>query len=347
MRIHHLCKVVSLFLLTSCSQSAVEDVDDLYPGYQGGKLVYIDRRGAIIIRTPASTGERFSEGFAAARGPSGWGFLDAKGKWAIDPTFEEVKGFHLGLAAVKRKTAGGGKWCFVTPRGEIAFETDYAIVGNFSGGLASVQSLIRGQPGKIGFIDRQGKEIVAPKYDVVGPFIDGRARVGLDHKYGFIDSSGKEVIALKYEGATDFGDGLAFVTSGGKSGFIDPNETWILDTKFEVLSSFSGGVAAVSAPVDESGKTVLKVGYMDKTGEIVIKPQFDRAEPFSEGFAAVAIGDNDGEQKWGYVNIEGHLVIKPQFSLAMSFVNDMAEVFIDKQRCYIRPIGAIVWRDQP
>ncbi len=34
-----------------------------------------------------------------------------------------------------------------------------------------------------------------------------------------------------------------------------------------------------------------------KTGEFVIKPQFDFARDFSEGLAAVKVGD-----KWGYIH---------------------------------------------
>lgn len=37
-----------------------------------------------------------------------------------------------------------------------------------------------------------------------------------------------------------------------------------------------------------------------KTGQIVINPQFDEAQPFSEGLAAVRIGD-DETGKWGFI----------------------------------------------
>jgi hypothetical protein len=43
-----------------------------------------------------------------------------------------------------------------------------------------------------------------------------------------------------------------------------------------------------------------KYGYIDKTGKIVIKPQFDFAESFSEGLAWVSISGKDG-----YINKTG------------------------------------------
>jgi hypothetical protein len=43
-----------------------------------------------------------------------------------------------------------------------------------------------------------------------------------------------------------------------------------------------------------------KWGFIDGTGKMVVAPQFDGCESFAEGLAAVRIGDaNTG--KWGYI----------------------------------------------
>lgn len=52
-------------------------------------------------------------------------------------------------------------------------------------------------------------------------------------------------------------------------------------------------------PVYQNGKR----GYIDKTGKIVINPQFDDARHFTEGLASVNIGD-----KWGYIDKAGKIV---------------------------------------
>jgi hypothetical protein len=49
-----------------------------------------------------------------------------------------------------------------------------------------------------------------------------------------------------------------------------------------------------------------KWGYIDKTGKIVINPQFDYANQFSDGLAAVYIGD-----KYGYIDRTGKYVWEP------------------------------------
>ena len=52
-----------------------------------------------------------------------------------------------------------------------------------------------------------------------------------------------------------------------------------------------------------------KWGYIDKTGKIVINPQFKSEGYFKEGFAPVEIGN-----KWGYIDKTGKIVINPQFN---------------------------------
>ncbi|ABP65690.1 KWG Leptospira repeat protein [Caldicellulosiruptor saccharolyticus DSM 8903] len=60
---------------------------------------------------------------------------------------------------------------------------------------------------------------------------------------------------------------------------------------------------------------------MDKNFKVAIKPQFDKAENFSEGYAAVMKSN-----LWGYINSSGKIVIKPQYTKASSFFAQMAAV---------------------
>ena len=50
----------------------------------------------------------------------------------------------------------------------------------------------------------------------------------------------------------------------------------------------------------------------EQTGKFVINPQFNFANDFSEGLAAVRIGD-DKTGKWGYIDKQGKMVVNPQF----------------------------------
>ncbi len=68
-----------------------------------------------------------------------------------------------------------------------------------------------------------------------------------------------------------------------------------------------------------------KYGYVDKTGAMKIEPKFDEAEPFKEGLAAVT--DASAENKlFGFIDKEGKFVIQPAFEKAHSFSEGIAAV---------------------
>src|SRR2546428_11275103 len=68
-----------------------------------------------------------------------------------------------------------------------------------------------------------------------------------------------------------------------------------------------------------------KWGYIDKTGKMIIQPQFEDIRFFSEGLACVTV---DGK-KYGYIDKTGSFVITPQYDAALSFSNGRAAVQID------------------
>jgi len=103
------------------------------------------------------------------------------------------------------------------------------------------------------------------------------------------------------------------------------------------FSQFSEGLA----PVSIEGR----FGYIDVTGRIIIQPQFDIANPFSDGLAAVA-GDN---RLWGFIDKTGTVVIQPQFEQPGAFSEGLCTVMVDErleggklQNKYIDKTGRVV-----
>jgi hypothetical protein len=71
-------------------------------------------------------------------------------------------------------------------------------------------------------------------------------------------------------------------------------------------------------PVIQGGKW----GYIDKSGKIVIKPQFDAAYPFYDGIAKVMTGKWFENEKWSYIDTGG----KPIFTdLSANRLEDFSE----------------------
>jgi hypothetical protein len=86
-----------------------------------------------------------------------------------------------------------------------------------------------------------------------------------------------------------------------------------------------------------------KWGYMDRTGAVVIPPQFDRAGRFSDGLAAVAKGD-----ALGYVDAGGKMVLVPAYAtvdggpLHRPFSGGLAAVRQGQRIGYIDKAGKMV-----
>lgn len=82
-------------------------------------------------------------------------------------------------------------------------------------------------------------------------------------------------------------------------------------------------------------------GYIDATGQLVIDVQFAEASPFSEGLAAVRIDVNGS---WGFADKTGALVISPQFASAHDFSEGLARVRSGQESGYIDQTGEWIIR---
>jgi hypothetical protein len=85
-------------------------------------------------------------------------------------------------------------------------------------------------------------------------------------------------------------------------------------------------------------------GFIDKTGKWVIQPSFDvRPGFFHEGLAAVS-----ADKKWGFINRQGKYVIKPQFTAVNfdGFSDGLAAVSVDNKWGYVDNKGNFIIKTQ-
>ena len=74
-----------------------------------------------------------------------------------------------------------------------------------------------------------------------------------------------------------------------------------------------------------------KIGFKNKDGEVIIKPQYDDAHDFSYCLARVCVNG-----KWGYVNKKGEEVIKAEWNRAFNFnEKGFAEVSNSKGQIFL------------
>ena len=148
------------------------------------------------------------------------------------------------------------------------------------------------------------------EFDWVGQFSEGLAAVRVGDlqtgKYGFIDESGAVVIPIIYDGVR---------------------------AEADVNKSFFEGAAAVL--VGE------KWGFIDRSGNEIVPPTYDMADFFSEGLAAVRVGDWE-TGKWGYVDKSGNVVTPITYDAAAPFSEGLAGVVVERNTGYIDKTGNFV-----
>jgi hypothetical protein len=72
--------------------------------------------------------------------------------------------------------------------------------------------------GRGGYVSRNSKIMIQPRYTGFGNFSEGLCAVRLNKKWGFIDNRDRKVIEFKYDEVDDFKEGIARIRISGKIG---------------------------------------------------------------------------------------------------------------------------------
>jgi predicted DNA-binding WGR domain protein len=259
--------------------SSEKKYSELYPVKVNGKWGFIDRTGKVVVKPKYDKTERYCEGMVA---------VNSGGEWK-----------EYGGEEFSSKVFIGGKWGFIDDKGDTILDFSYNRVGDFSEGMARV---------------KEGGEYVFQnvEYSWQDPY------TFTGGKWGFIDRNGKISIKPKYEDARSFSNGLAAVKINGKWGYINKKGKLVIKSNFTSGNSFSEGMA-IFENKDSEGKT--KYGYVDTKGIVMVDPVFAEAKDFKDGVAPVCpINDLNWEDmiltvKWGLIDKSGKYLIPPEYDL--------------------------------
>lgn len=152
------------------------------------------------------------------------------------------------------------------------------------------------------------------------------------------------------DGETD-GKSNRYQFAEHQCGFADLQGNIVIPQKFDFVSPFYDGIAMVGIYEDDPYN--LKCGFIDKTGNYIVEPQYycdsrsSGTGSFSEGFARVALQDGTSEEgapilKYGYIDKTGKVAIELQFEDARDFKNGFACVKKDGKWGYINTVGETV-----
>jgi hypothetical protein len=276
-----------------------------------GKYGYIDVSGRFAIEPVLGFAEDFSDGLAVAgvldlkTGKGTRGYVDKKGKLTIDrriDQFDYPQPFREGLAVFYKNE----KFGYIDKTGRVAIEPRFDIAFGFSEGLAQVRI-----DRKYGYIDKSGKMVIEPQFpqpqisDIIGrphpsdhdrPFRNGLTSIGVgEREWSVIDKTGRIVFTPSPGRYAPFlfSEGLLRYAERYNEGFLNPDGSVAVKAIWRTVNDFSEGLA----PVEGNGTCPDNMsncwGYIDKTGTVVIKPQFVSAQGFKGGLAQVTTRRSD------------------------------------------------------
>jgi hypothetical protein len=264
------------------------------------------------------------------------------------------------LFPVRRNDKAG----FIDPTGRIVIPLGFDKTDHFYEGLAAVEIA-----GQWGFINKQGRTVIKPQFLQVSRFSEGLAFVCVDLRpkdkpvplkqgCGYIDTSGRFLIPPQYDFKwdADFSDGVVVIGKNTTSGYKE----WVINREGKVLvdfddkTKFEGGVAEVGNFSEGLAATAIvrrgwgqpKLGFIDRTGQIMIEPQFEnwmglgfpnKANGFHNGLARVMLNG-----KWGFIDKTGAYTINAVFDDATEFSEGFAFVNIKGQWSVINTMGKMI-----
>lgn len=144
-------------------------------------------------------------------------------------------------------------------------------------------------------------------------------------KYGYINHKGKIIIRPQFIWAGDFEHGFGEVYACGRYLWIDQSGQLMMKRPANAFRAHWRIVGGKWVLLDASGRPTTAV--------------FDETLPFSDGLAAVKLGE-----KWGFVDENGQMVIPPKYEDAFYFHEGVGQAWTDTDRLIIDKNGNVLAR---
>ncbi|MEM6272710.1 MAG: WG repeat-containing protein [Bacteroidota bacterium] len=330
------------------SQEELDQTADirLTPFRSGNKWGFADANLNLVIEADYDYVDPFFENLAIVRKGGVFGVIDKRGRAIIPPRFERITRSACGVMTIKTDSG----YVLVNHTGKRVTRQIYQGAFSYTCSEGRIPVV---EAGKIGFLDKNGRQVVPCKYDAFHRFSDGvaPARLGnsVEGKWGVLDQQGNEVIPFAYETIFPFTDGLAVAVKEDSTG----NERWgvinkwgeaVIPFEFGAISGqFRGEYIVCKAfdPVElylEGLEDEYNTWYIyDRQGRQTGKSSYELSDDFSDGRVVLRQGN-----QYGYADATGKIVIAPAYDHVCPFSQGVAWVGKDSLYGFINPSGEVV-----
>jgi hypothetical protein len=270
----------------------------------------------------------FTNGVAWILKDNKWGLVDGNGKTIIPPKFDGACPFVGEFSAVMIEN----KWGLIDKTGKeiipIGKYEDIGISKSYGSGswiientpCDDLEDLLREgliavkSDGKFGFVDKNGKVVISPRYEEVMPFVRGISAVKRDGKWGFVDKMGKEIVPPTYESA-----GYCYFRSSVKVYWcIEGSDYDYLKlgylpvvTKGNMYSTPFGGEYNFIVQIDSNlflAKKGSKWGLIDKNNKEVLNFKYYELLHLHKDLFVYSEGG-----KYGVISLKRGVIVQPKY----------------------------------
>ena len=356
-----------------------------------GRGGYINKEGEWVIEAQYLAVKPFKEGYAAVQDADTelWGYIDVHGKTVIKPQFMEAGSFINGSTAVKEPEGGFG---IIDRRGKFIVEPIYRAISYFKEGFARAEDMETGEYWLLNeegekvfgpykgaylfhngkalvteteenrdwfYIDKKGKkypfneevQIVMAKWYGEDDFWEENAY--LDFSEGCPEEINDSYVAVNEKGEAispeykflDFFDrdgyAIAAIQKGEDElyGVVDKQYNWVVEPEYSglVVSEY-GYMIAKKKEWEESGRVDCLV--MDLKGNVVFtgwkedEIMLNYHSDLSKGNPLPAYTVKNDVRKGGYIDWDHSILIPFKYDAAYSFAEDGSYAVVEKNGLY-------------
>lgn len=270
--------------------------DFRYPIPTDFDFAYIDKTGKVVISGPFGHASDFAGGIALVDVKA----LELKnGNWEVPTSPYERNIQAIGVDGV------------------VLDKYHQAPVHTFFDDLTIIP-LPRAKDANYALVDKNWNEVSRIKAGRLGVYSNGMIASHDENtqKWGYIDKDGKQIIAPQFSEANRFSEELAGVR--GNRPQFDHSIMQKLREKYAHIKNPSPELMQEAEEAMRSAISQMhapaKIAFIDKSGKSKIEPLFDNAHEFQAGLCAVK-----KDKKWGFIDRSGSPVIPFEYDWADDF----------------------------
>ncbi|MEL6660037.1 MAG: WG repeat-containing protein [Bacteroidota bacterium] len=197
--------------------------------------------------------------------------------------------------------------------------------------------LVANQNNRFGLLDTEGEEVAPFIYSSIGSFENGMAVYSVaPQTCGYMDTLGQAVIRSVYDRCEPFHDSLAWVgkMQGGelRYGTINRRGEQVIPFQYEAPGKHTAMDGLYK--IKQGGL----YGLIDRKGQVLADPQYDRMSVFSEGRLRVMKG-----LFFGFLDYNGQEVIPCQYYWARDFLDGQSYTGIGNEIYLINLQGDTIY----